>query len=181
MKTSFKGLLFLLLAQIMVGISIVCSKQIVSSMSILLLLFIRFTLASLILLPLHWVTSKNNKSLNKPKVPLIKKDWLFIFLQALFAGVFFNLLMMAGLRTTDAHVAGIITSALPAMIALMSFIFLNERITYKKSLCILFATFGLLTLAFDKFSVMDTHHAWLGDLLILTALLPEAGYYTHRH
>lgn len=177
MKISFKGLLFLILAQIMVGISIVCSKQIVASMSILLLLFIRFTLASLILLPLHWFSSNNNKSIHKPKVHLVRKDWLFIFLQALFAGVFFNLLMMAGLRTTDAHVAGIITSALPAMIALMSFIFLNEKITYKKSLCIVFATLGLLTLSFDKFSESTTHHAWLGDLLILIALLPEAGYY----
>ncbi|MFZ4076766.1 MAG: DMT family transporter [Legionellaceae bacterium] len=177
MKTSFKGLLFLVLAQIMVGISIVCSKQIVTSMSILLLLFIRFTLASLILLPVHWISSKNNKNKHKPKVHLVKKDWLFIFLQALFAGVFFNLLMMIGLRTTDAHVAGIITSALPAMIAIMAFIFLNEKITYKKSLCIVFATLGLLTLAFDKFSVINTHHAWLGDLLILIALLPEAGYY----
>ena len=51
-----QGLLFLLLAQTMVGINIVCSKILLSAIPILLMLTIRFILATTILLPLHWLT-----------------------------------------------------------------------------------------------------------------------------
>ena len=161
----------------MVGTSIVCSKQIVASMSVLTLLFIRFSIATFVLLPLHWFTPARSISIKQHTLSLKPIDWGFIFLQAIFAGVLFNFLMMKGLQTTDANVAGIITSALPAIIAMMSFIFLKETVSFKKILCILFATAGLMVLAYSKFYGASANHALTGDLFILLSLLPEAGYY----
>ncbi|HEL8449584.1 TPA: EamA family transporter, partial [Legionella pneumophila] len=51
-----QGMLFLIFAQIMVGINIVFSKYVLSSIPVLYILALRFTLAAVILLLLHWLT-----------------------------------------------------------------------------------------------------------------------------
>lgn len=50
-----QGMCFLILAQIMVGVNIVASKYVLSSIPILFILALRFTLAAIILF-LHWLT-----------------------------------------------------------------------------------------------------------------------------
>jgi drug/metabolite transporter (DMT)-like permease len=174
---STQGLLFLVLAQIMVGFNIVFSKYLISSHPILLILALRFSLASLILLPLHWLTPDKKNSLYFYFKQINRKDWFFIFAQALCAGVFFNLLISCGLYYTDANVAGIITSALPAIIAIMSWIVLGEKVSGKKAICVFFTTLGLFVIASDKLKHMTPDHSFLGDMLVLLSLLPEAAYY----
>ena len=98
---------FLILAQIMVGVNIVFSKYVLSSIPTLFILALRFTLASIILLPLHWLTPAKKLPVFSYFAQLKRRDWLFIFAQALSAGVLFNFLILWGLRYTDANVAGI--------------------------------------------------------------------------
>lgn len=172
-----QGIAFLIIAQIIVGISIVTSKLLVSSIPILIILEIRFILAALILLPLHWLTPDKKFSVREHFLKITRKDWYFIIAQALSAGVLFNCLMLLGLHYTDANVAGIVTSALPAIIAIMSWIILGEKISPKKSLCVFFATAGLAVIAYDKLSSVGTAHSFFGDTIILLSLLPEATYY----
>lgn len=130
------------------------------------------------LLFLHWFTpSAGKNSLKNYFSELKNRDWLFILAQSLSAGVLFNGLMLGGLNSTDANVAGIITSALPAIIALLSWIFLREKISTEKALCILFATIGLMIIAYDKLKGVSQSHSFLGDGIVLLALLPEASYY----
>lgn len=172
-----KGICFLILAQIMVGLNIVSSKYLVSSLPLLLMLALRFALAALILLPLHWLTPARQFTIRQHFSQLNKKDWYFILAQALTAGVLFNCLMLFGLHYTDANVAGIITSALPAIIALMSWAILAEKISAKTCLCILFATLGLFVIAWDKFHNLNVSHSFFGDFIILLSLIPEATYY----
>ncbi|MBS0358277.1 MAG: DMT family transporter, partial [Proteobacteria bacterium] len=169
------GFGILILAQLMVSINIVGSKYLLPTIPILLLLTLRFLLSAGLLLPLHWVTKKNSgyqdlKTLNK-------KDWLFILAQALSAGVFFNGLMLLGLNYTSANAAGIITSALPAIIAVMSFLILKEYFSKRKSLCVGLATLGLLITSFDQFFGIQENHSLSGDCLIFLSLIPEASYY----
>jgi drug/metabolite transporter (DMT)-like permease len=171
------GLLCLAMAQIMVGFNIVYSKFIVSSIPLLLLLTIRFAAASVVLLPLHWLTPGKKKSLKTLFSALTKRDWIFIFAQAITAGILFNALMLLGLRYTDANVAGIITSALPAMIAIMSWLILKESFTGKTALCIALASLGLIIIALDKFKGVGAGHSFIGDLIVFSALIPEASYY----
>ncbi|ARG96938.1 DMT family transporter [Legionella micdadei] len=172
-----QGICFLILAQTMVGLNIVFSKCLVSSLPLLFILTLRFVLAAVILFPLHWLTPARQFDLHHHFSKLHRRDWYFIFAQALTAGILFNCLMLLGLHYTDANVAGIITSALPATIALMCWIILKEHISKKKGLCILFATLGLLVIAWDKWHEIGLNHSFFGDTIILLSLLPEATYY----
>ncbi|MGV3740658.1 MAG: DMT family transporter [Gammaproteobacteria bacterium] len=176
-KTLSFGILWLTLAQIMVALNIVMSKSLLVTIPVIIMMTIRFSIASVVLLPLHWLSPDHQKPLFSYFTALNRKDWIFLFAQALSAGVLFNCLMLTGLHATDANVAGIITSALPAMIALFSWLFLKEKISFKKSLCILLATCGLLVIAFDKFTAIGEDHSFFGDAIVLISLIPEAGYY----
>lgn len=171
------GMLYLTLAQIMVALNIVISKSLLASIPILVMMNIRFAIAALVLLPLHFLSPHRHIPWQEYFKQLTRKDWIFLLAQALCAGVLFNFLMLSGLHATDANIAGIITSALPAMIAIFSWIFLKELISYKKILCILLATAGLLVIAFDKFTTVGEEHSFVGDAIILLSLVPEAGYY----
>ncbi len=181
----FRGLLFLALAQIMVGVNIVCSKLIVSTIPILFILTIRFTLATVLLLLLHAMKDARRFSISVYFSPLNRRDWFFMIAQGLSAGILFNFLMMLGLHYTDANVAGIITSALPAMIALMSWLMLKEKISGKKWGCVILATLGLVVIAGDKLQGVTLAHSFMGDAIVLLSLIPEATYYVlckmHRH
>lgn len=174
---SLHGLLFLVLAQIMVGVNIVFSKYVLSSLPVLFILAMRFTLATITLLPLHWLTPARKISIATYFSQLKPRDWIFIITQALSAGIFFNVLMLWGLNYTDANVAGIITSALPAIIAVMSWLVLGEKISGKKMVCVFFATLGLIVIACDKLAGVQVSHSFIGDTLVLLSLLPEATYY----
>ena len=171
------GLVFLILAQTMVGVNIVSSKLLLTSIPVLVLLDIRFILASFILFSLHWTTPARHESMLMPFLKLNLRDWGFIIAQALSAGVLFNCLMLTGLNYTDANVAGIITSALPAIIAIMSWLMLGEKISSQKALCVVFATLGLIMIAYDKYDGIGKSHSFFGDVIVLLSLLPEAGYY----
>jgi drug/metabolite transporter (DMT)-like permease len=84
--------------------------------------------------------------------------------------------MLVGLKFTSASVAGIITSALPAIVAILSIIFLKERLTLFTGLCILFAVLGLIIINAHSFHIGTSNHIF-GDIIILISLLPEAIYY----
>ena len=169
--------LFLILAQIMVAISVVGSKYLIaSSISTLFLLVTRFSLATVVLLLLHHFCNSST-TIRSHLEKLNRKDWIIILAQALSAGVFFNFLMLLGLDYTDANVAGIIMSALPALIAVLSFLFLKERLSVKKGFSIGLATLGLLVISSNTFSASSIKYSLIGNVIIFLALLPEAGYY----
>jgi len=172
-----QGIIFLALAQTMVGVNIVASKLLLSSIPVLVLLEIRFLVATCVLLPLHWLTPHRKLSLKTHFVALESRDWFFVLAQALSAGVLFNAIMLTGLSYTDANVAGVITSTLPAMIAVLSWLILCEKISAQKALCVVFATMGLIVIAYDKIKGVSPSHSFWGDALILLSLLPEASYY----
>jgi len=173
----WKAYAFLVLAQTMVGINIVSTKFLVETTPIFYLLAIRFLFATILLLPLHWILDSDKRPLKYHVSVMSKRDWLIIAAQALCAGVLFNIFMIMGLRFTDAHVAGIITSALPAIIAIMSWVILKEQFTSKKTLCVTFATIGLIIISLNNFVGAEIRHSYIGDFIILLALLPEATYY----
>lgn len=171
------GMLYLLLAQVMVALNIVVSKTLLGIIPIWVMMNIRFGIATVILFVLHFVSPHRHVTLLDYFKQVQRKDWVFLWAQALCAGVLFNCLMLNGLNMTDANVAGIITSVLPAMIAIFSWLFLKEHISFKKCLCVLLATGGLLVIACDKFTTVGKAHSFLGDAIVLLSLVPEASYY----
>jgi drug/metabolite transporter (DMT)-like permease len=171
------NILYLILAQVMVGFNIVGAKAATLGAGIAVFLTIRFITATTLLTVMHTLTARKP---NRAPWPLLKtidlKTSLVLIGQAFGAGIGFNGLMYWGLHKTNANVAGIIMSALPAMIIIASVLFLKERLTRKSIVCLLLAVIGLVVMNTGK--VLHSGFGSLaGDAIILLALLPEAAYY----
>ncbi len=175
--------IYIYLAQVMAAINIVSSKVLVADTSINTLLALRFILASALLFVMHFATKPGGN------IAIIKSlswtDWKFIIAQSLCAGLLFNFFMYQGLKYISASIAGIITSSLPAMVSILGFIILKDKLSSKHKWCIGLVTLGLVIInssnghGTDSASVANTQY--LGTLLVLIALVPEAIYYLlHR-
>lgn len=159
------------LAMAIVGSSVVVGKLIVLSFPIYLASELRFVVATAILVPLL---------LHKEKpFPLIKQKDIFILIFQALAGVFlFNIFMLHGLTYTTAIEAGIITSTLPAIVGIVSFIILKEKLTNKKGLGILFAVIGVLFINVIGNETKGEINTLFGNLLIMGAVFGEALFIT---
>lgn len=164
--------IYLLLAQLMVAINVVGSRFLATHASMLAVLFVRFFIATLFLFFAQWLRPQKGVQLKA----LHAKEWWLIIAQALTAGALFNALMLLGLNYTNASVAGMIISVLPAVIALGAVIFVKEHLSSNNMMCIALAVTGLLIINGQHLS-MGQHHSLIGDVIILVALLPEAAYY----
>ena len=174
--------LYIYLAQVMAAINIVSSKVLVAHTSINTLLALRFILASILLFTLHFATKpRGNIAIIKN---LSKTDWKFIIAQSLCAGLLFNFFMYQGLKYTSASIAGIITSSLPAMVSVLGFIILKDKLSLKHKWCIVLVTLGLIIInstGHTGDSASTTNALYWGTLLVLIALIPEAIYFLlHR-
>lgn len=176
LPSRFVAYFMLAVAQFMVGINIVGSKYLLPTTPESMILFFRFFVATIVLIFLHVTTNHKRESLAVLFKSLTRQDILFLLAQSLCAGVLFNLLLLWGLQYTDANVAGIITSALPAMITLFSAFFLRERLKVFNALCVVFAVLGLVLLNMADFHVGGRCEL-IGAFIILMALIPEAAYY----
>lgn len=103
-------------------------------------------------------------------------DMPLLLFQALCGGIFFNVLLNLGLKFTTAKTAGLLTSALPAVLAFMAWIFLREKISHEKKFAILVVILGVAILELDAFKNGPDHGMVLGGIFVILALIPEASY-----
>lgn len=87
--------------------------------------------------------------------------------------LFFNWLMLRGLSLTNANSAGLITSLLPAIIVCLNMILFKQQLNSKMMVSIA----GLVLINIESFG-KEGGHAFLGNLLVFIALIPEGLYYT---
>jgi len=102
------------------------------------------------------------------------RELFLMFLQALFGIVLFRAFTLSGLRSTSAANAGVITSAAPAVMAVLARVILGERIGRAGSLGVCLAVAGLLLInIFGLARGAEPGHI-VGNLLILAATVCEA-------
>jgi drug/metabolite transporter (DMT)-like permease len=102
------------------------------------------------------------------------RELLLMFLQALFGMVLFRAFTLTGLRFTSAVNAGVITSAAPAVMAVLARAVLGERMGRTGSLGVCLAVAGLLFInLFGMAGGAEPGHI-LGNLLVLAATVCEA-------
>ncbi|MCF6767061.1 DMT family transporter [Thiotrichales bacterium 19S11-10] len=171
------GYLMIILCQLSASINVVGSKHLLSSLDVFFLMETRFLIAAVILFIAWLLVGKKNRPEHVKVKSLSKSDWSLLIFQALCAGAFFNLLMLLGMLYTSANNAAIITSAIPAMVALLSVFILKQVLTRYKFICIAFATIGLFVINGSKFNLGGSTNALFGDLLIVIAIIPEALYF----
>ncbi|BCQ53881.1 DMT family transporter [Burkholderia gladioli] len=161
----------LILSMLLVGSNVGIGKTIVVVVPVAILATLRFVIANAVLWPL-WRPSK---------MRTVKRDeWLNLFLQALFGTFLFTLLMLTGVQRTSAVAAGVITSTIPAVVALFAWIFLRERPDGRALLSIALAIVGVVAINLANGHAPGAASAagssLVGNLLILGAVCCESFY-----
>ncbi|MDJ1160583.1 DMT family transporter [Burkholderia gladioli] len=161
----------LILSMLLVGSNVGIGKTIVVVVPVAILATLRFVIANAVLWPL-WRPSK---------MRTVKRDeWLNLFLQALFGTFLFTLLMLTGVQRTSAVAAGVITSTIPAVVALFAWIFLRERPDGRALLSIALAIVGVVAINLANGHAPGAESAagssLTGNLLILGAVCCESFY-----
>jgi drug/metabolite transporter (DMT)-like permease len=165
----------LALSMSLVGSYVALSKPLTAALPVFLLGWMRFGIGGLAML--HW--------LKKPagEVPMNRQIRGLLFLESFLGNFLFTICMLFGVSMTSAVSAGVIMAAIPAVVALLSWIFLRERLTARVWGALVCALFGIGLLAWSHAPTPaantitpDARHALLGNLLVFCAVICEASY-----
>lgn len=156
-------------AMVTVGSTIVASK-LMGEMPVFIAAFVRFLIASPVLLALVWLTGS--------RLPRLRwREWSLLCLQAGLGSVGYSVLLMLGLSLTQASDASVIAGTLPAVAAVLSMIVLRERLSTGAILAIVLATLGVGMLSLGDATASASASAsarWSGNALVLLAMACEA-------
>lgn len=165
----------LALSMSLVGSYVALSKPLAAAIPVFLLAWLRFGIGGMAML--HW--------LRKPagEAPLTPRTRRLLFLESFLGNFLFSLCMLWGVSLTSAVSAGVIMAAIPATVALLSRVFLGEPISGRTWTAIACAALGIALLALatpasphGSAAASGGERAWLGNLLVLGAVVCEASY-----
>ena len=161
----------------LVGSYVALSKPLVAVLPVFLLAWLRFGIGGVAMLP--W--------LRKPRgeLPMTAQTRQLVFLESFLGNFLFTICMLYGVSMTSAVSAGVIMASIPAVVALMSRVFLGERVAARTWGAVACAAAGIGFLALSKSghgTASDTPvnpgggNSAVGNLLVFGAVLCEASY-----
>ena len=169
----------LALSMSLVGSYVALSKPLVAALPVFLLAWLRFGLGGLAMV--HW--------LKKPltEIAMTRQTRQLVFLESFLGNFLFSICMLYGVSLTSAVAAGVILAAIPAAVAVMSWLFLRERISLRVWAAVALAVLGIavfslskaeqsMPAAYGQEATLTQKPAWLGNLLLVGAVLCEAAY-----
>ena len=163
--------LCLALSMSLVGSYVALSKPLAAIFPVMLLAWLRFGIGTFAML--SWLRPPTLEPL------LSKQSKLLLFLESFFGNFLFTLCMISGVAMTSAVTAGVTMAAIPAVVAIMSWLFLRETINGRTWAAIALAVAGIGLNALSKENenglVSDSQQT-LGQLLLIAAVLCEASY-----
>ncbi|MEO6959903.1 MAG: DMT family transporter [Burkholderiaceae bacterium] len=167
----------LALSMSLVGSYVALSKPLAAAIPVFLLAWLRFGIGGLAML--RWI----RKPTAEP--PMSWQTRKLVFFESFLGNFLFTICMIYGVTLTSAVSAGVIMSTIPAMIALMSWFFLKERIGPRLWAAVACGALGIGLVALAKgdgasgqLMAQGVAHdkAWLGNLLIFGTVLCEGSY-----
>lgn len=165
----------LALSMSLVGAYVALSKPLTAVFPVFLLAWLRFGIGGLAIL--HWL----KKPADEARMNIQTR--MLVFLESFLGNFLFSICMLFGVSMTSAVSAGVIMAAIPAVVALMSWAFLRERITPRIWAAMGCAMFGIGLLATSHTQSAGPGggnppeaQAWLGNLLVFCAVLCESAY-----
>lgn len=162
-----KSYVYLALAMMLVGANIGFGKAVIAVVPVLVFALLRFVIAVIVMAPQFF----------KAAPRLARHEWLTLFGQAFFGTFLFTLCMLYGVQHTTATAAGVITSTLPAAVAILSRLILKEKLQARTLASIVLAIAGIAVLNLSKSDSGDSGGTPLvGNLFIIAAVLCEATY-----
>jgi drug/metabolite transporter (DMT)-like permease len=150
----------------LIGSYVGLSKLLVAAFPVFLLAGLRFAIAAVLMA--GW--------LKKPaqEAPLDRRSRWLLFLESFLGNFLFSICMLFGLRQSSAVVAGVILAGIPAAVALLSWVFLRERLRGRMLGGIACAVGGIALVASGREGGAETTP--LGALLLVAAVFCEASY-----
>jgi drug/metabolite transporter (DMT)-like permease len=168
-RPPFTAYLLLTASMALVGSYVALSKPLVAVLPVFALAFLRFAIGALAMAP--WTR------LAPGEPPLAAREHRWLFLMSFFGNFLFSVCMLSGIQRTTATAAGVILAALPATVALLSRLFLQEALTRRTLLAIALAVGGIVLLQFARGDAGGAaRQALLGNLLMFGAVICEACY-----
>src|SRR4051795_10439914 len=159
----------LALSMTLVGSYVALSRPLVAALPVFLLAWLRFGIGALA--TLHW--------LRRPErgPPLTGRTHRLLFLESLLGNFLFSICMLFGVSMTSAVSAGVIMAAIPAVVAVMSWLFLRERVAPRVWGAVGCAAACMTLLPTSKHGQGLTS-SLLGNALVFGPFVCEAAYAT---
>ncbi|MGZ5179350.1 MAG: DMT family transporter [Ramlibacter sp.] len=154
----------------LVGSYVALSKPLVAALPVFLLAWLRFAIGAVA--TLHWLRRPESEP------PLTPKTRRLLFLESLLGNFLFSICMLLGVSMTGAVSAGVIMASIPAVVAVLSWGFLRERVAPRVWTAVGCAAAGMALLAAARQDAPEATHALLGNVLVFGAVLCEAAYAT---
>ncbi|MEO8527227.1 MAG: DMT family transporter [Caldimonas sp.] len=158
----------LALAMAIVGGYVGFSKALVIVFPIFLLAWMRFAIAAVAMAP--WLRRPASEA------PLDGRAHRLIFLESFFGNFLFSICMLFGMKQSSALAAGVIMAAIPATVAILSWLMLDERVSLRGGAGIACAIAGIALVSLAKDEEGETIGTLAGSLLLLGAMACEALY-----
>lgn len=170
--TPWRAYLCLAGSMALVGSYVGLSKLLVMAFPVLLLAWLRFGIAAVAMA--HWVRRTPGEA------PLSRHDRWLLFWESFLGNFLFSICMLYGVMLTSALAAGVTMAAIPAAVAVLSRVFLGERIRPRVLGAIGCAALGIALLAWARGGDGGDGSAvavspW-GYALLLLAVVCEASY-----
>lgn len=170
----------LALSMTLVGSYVALSKPLSQALPLFLLAWLRFGIGGLGML--SWLRKPASEP---PMTPQVKR---LVFLESFLGNFLFTLCMISGVGLTSAVTAGVTMAGIPAAVAVMSWFFLKEQVPRRTWAAVALAVAGIALFAVAQPSsgahggtpgaegAQPQGLAWLGQLLLIGAVLCEAAY-----
>jgi drug/metabolite transporter (DMT)-like permease len=158
----------------LVGSYVGLSRALVAVLPVFLLAWLRFGIAALAM-P-HWLRRVPGEAV------LSAHDRRLLFWESFLGNFLFSVCMLYGVAMTSALSAGVVMAAIPAAVALLSWMFLGERISARVGAGIVLAMAGVASLSLARHGLNaeaptgGAPRSLLGHALLLAAVFCEASY-----
>ena len=168
MKAALRGYLFLFTGMAIVGVYVALSKPLTQAFPVFLLATLRFAIAAVLMLP--WL---KHGAKGQPFMPA-RELRSTLFWQSFFGNFLFSIFMLYGVSMTSATASGVILAGLPAVVALLSWLFLKETLRAQTIVAVVLAFGGVAALSMVKDS--DSSVSTVGNVLVFCCVCCEAAY-----
>lgn len=159
-KKTLLGSLYLSLAASIWGGMYVVVKVVVDTVPPLELVWLRYMIAIIALVIIGTITKQSWR--------IDKRDWLLIFMIGFIGNTISIVAQEIGTMLSTAQMGAIITATTPAFMVVFARFILKEKITLKKAVSIILATFGVYMIVGSAH--IDSSHQLGGVALLIAAL-----------
>lgn len=167
----------LALSMSMVGVYVALSKPLTAALPVFLLAWMRFGVAAIAMS--SWIKRPPDEP------PMSRRTKWLVFVESFIGNFMFSICMLFGVSMTSAVSAGVILSMIPAAIAILSWLLLNERVGKRVWLAAALGALGIALLAVARHGGSDgatdaagwlNAKALLGNALVFAAVVCEGVY-----